>query len=94
LGVRGLEILIAPHTLRQARRRGVTAEEIEEVIRTGDLIPAKRGRLARFKVFPCLQPWQGNEYPQKRVEVVYVTEKGVIITVTVYAFYGRFEDGA
>jgi hypothetical protein len=57
------------------------------------MIPAKSGRLARFKVFQCRERWQGKNYQQKRVEVVYVIEEGVIITVTVYAFYGRFEEG-
>lgn len=34
---------------------------------------------------------QGKHYPQKRVEVYYLMEKNVAVTVTVYAFYGEWE---
>jgi len=30
-------------------------------------------------------------FPQKRVEVFYTIEEDVIITVTVYVFYGKWE---
>jgi hypothetical protein len=41
------------------------------------MIPAKSGRLARFKVFQCRERWQGKNYQQKRVEVVYVIEEAL-----------------
>ena len=33
----------------------------------------------------------GKYYQQKRVEVIYTIKGDVIITVTVYAFYGKWE---
>ena len=89
-----MEIRIEPHTLRQARRRGVVVEEIIDVLQTGKVIPAHEGRLAKYKVFDFRSVWMGRYYDQKRVEVVYVVEKCVMITVTVYGFYGRWEDAA
>ncbi len=71
-------------------RRGVSIEEIEAVVLTGNPMPAKYGRLARFKVFDVPGSRAGELHRQKRVEVVYVVEEGVIITVTVYAFYGQW----
>lgn len=85
-----MTIRIESHTLRQAAKRGISIGEIEEVARTGSPMPAKHGRLAKYKVFDLLGPWRGEHYRQKRVEVVYVIEKGVIITVTAYAFYGQW----
>jgi hypothetical protein len=85
-----VRIRVEPHTLRQAEKRGITSQEIEEVILTGSPMPAKYGRLAKFKAFQLSRPWKGQRYKQKRVEVVYVVEKGVNTTVAVYAFYGRW----
>jgi AhpD family alkylhydroperoxidase len=36
-----MEIIIDSHTLKRAQERGVTEEEINEVIETGFSIPAK-----------------------------------------------------
>lgn len=84
------EIRIDPHTLGRAEERGASREEIEDVIRTGVPIPAKRNRLARAKVFEFHRSWRGAFYEQKKVEVVYLVEKDVAITVTVYVFYGSW----
>ncbi len=51
---------------------------------------AKRGRLAKVKVFSFNQTRNGVLYPEKRVEVNYLEEADRLITVTVYAFYGRW----
>lgn len=37
------------------------------------------------------QEWNGKSYEQKRVEVIYAVEDDVLVTVTVYAFYGKWE---
>lgn len=81
---------IDPHTLTQAIRRGVSTAEIEEVLRTGTEIPAKKGRRSRSKVFPFYSLWKGHYYPQKRVEVIYTMEDCVMITVTVYSYFGEW----
>lgn len=32
-----------------------------------------------------------NFYEQKRIEVIYIEENNVVITVTVYVFFGKWE---
>lgn len=86
-----MEIQIDPHTLERAEERGTDEEEIKDVIATGFPIPAKYGRLAKAKVYEFGQKRHGKLYGQKRVEVIYTIEEDVIVTVTVYVFYGRWE---
>lgn len=84
-------VQIDPHTLERAEERGSNEEEIRDVILTGSSIPAKYGRLAKAKVYNFQQHRQGRYYEQKRVEVMYTVSKDVVITVTVYVFYGKWE---
>ena len=85
-------VQIDPHALGRAEERGTNEVEIKDVILTGFSIPAKYGRLAKAKVFNFQQHRQGRYYEQKRVEVVYFVDKDVVITVTVYVFYGKWEN--
>ena len=85
-----MKIQIDQHTRVRAAERGVTDKEIEETILTGVSMPAALGRLARHRVFEFNSVWNGRYYAQKRVEVVYVVENGVIITITVYSMYGQW----
>ena len=84
-------IRINPHTLERAEERGATKSEIEDVIRTGTPIPAKRNRQAKEKVFDFRRQWQNAYYDQKKVQVIYVVQEEVAVTVTVYVFYGKWE---
>jgi hypothetical protein len=86
-----MEIQIDPHTLIRAEERGTTREEIEDVIELGDDIPAKYGRMAKAKIYDFKQKRHNKYYEQKRVEVIYTVEQGVVVTVTVYVFYGKWE---
>jgi len=86
-----MEIQIDPHTLERAEERGASEEEIKDVINTGFLISAKYGRIGKAKIYGFNQERHGRYYEQKRVEVIYTVERGVIITVTVYVFYGKWE---
>lgn len=87
-----MEIRIDPHTLERAEERGTTAEEIRDVIDTGFAVPGKYGRLGRGKIYPHRQTRHGRYYEQKRVEVFYAVEEDTVITVTVYVFYGKWEE--
>ena len=84
-------IQIHPHTLERAEERGVTRTEIEDVLQTGAVIRAKGNRLAKEKVFDFRQQRQNVYYHQKKVQVIYVVQAEVAITVTVYVFYGKWE---
>ena len=86
-----MEIQIDPHTLERAEERGTGEEEIIDVIETGTDVPAKHGRIGKAKVYEYEQERHGRYYEQKRVEVFYIIEENLIITVTVYVFYGKWE---
>lgn len=87
-----MQIRIEPHTLQRAEERGTSAQEIEDVMRTGTDVPAKGGRRAKAKVYPFRQMRLGKYYEQKRVEVIYTVEAETLVTVTVYVFYGMWEE--
>jgi hypothetical protein len=72
--------------------RGISEEEILDVLRSGQPVPAASGRLAKERAFPFGSLWRGRRYTQKKVKVVYVEEEGAIITVTAYAYYGEWEE--
>jgi hypothetical protein len=86
-----MEIVIDSHTLERAQERGTTEEEIKDVIETGFPIPAKYARMGKAKISPFSQARLGTYYEQKRVEVFYISQRDIIVTVTVYVFYGRWE---
>lgn len=86
-----MDILIDPHTLERAEERGTNEKEIIDVINTGFSIPAKYGRLGKAKNYKFQQEPHGRPYKQKRVEVFYTIEENIMITVTVYVFYGKWE---
>lgn len=83
-------IQIDPHTLERAKERGCSKEEITDVINTGTPITAKYGRTAKAKIYDFGQKRHGQYYEQKRVEVFYAVRGDVIVTVTVYVFYGKW----
>ena len=87
-----MKIRIDPHTLERAQERGTNAEEIKQAIETGLSLDAKRGRSKKVKVYPFNQLRHGKFYEQKQVEVIYTTEGDTFVTVTVYVFYGKWEE--
>jgi len=87
-----MKIQIDSHTLERAKERGTSEEEIKNVIETGFTIPGKYRRNGKAKVYEFGQYSHGKYYEQKRVEVMYVIEKNTTITVTVYVFYGKWEE--
>lgn len=86
-----MKVQIDPHTLERAGERGTNEDEIKDVIEAGFTIPAKYGRIGRAKVYNFKRKRQGKYYDQKMVEVFYVIEEGLVVTVTVYVFYGKWE---
>ena len=83
-----MKVRIDPHTLTRARERGATEDEIRDVVQSGDPVTAKHGRQGRAKVFRFAQKRNGIFYTQKKVEVYFVEEDGIMTTVTEYVFYG------
>jgi hypothetical protein len=87
-----MEVQIDPHTLERAGERGTNKEEIKDVINTGFSLPAKHGRMRKAKVYSFNQERHGKYYEQKRVEVVHIIDRDIIVTVTVYVFYGKWRE--
>ncbi|MBE0478458.1 hypothetical protein IBX65_04980 [Candidatus Aerophobetes bacterium] len=87
-----MEIQVDAHTLERAEERGTNEEEIKDVIHTGFSIPAKYGRRGKAKVYDFKSKRHNKYYDQKRVEVFYIVRKELIVTVTVYVFYGKWEE--
>jgi hypothetical protein len=63
-------IRIDPHTAARALERGTNEQEIQDVLATGDAIPAGGSRVAKAKVFAYDSMWNGRFYAEKRVEVI------------------------
>lgn len=87
-----MNIRIDPHTRDRVLERGASEDEIRQVIESGQNIGAKHGRQGKFKIFDFKQNRHGRYYEQKRIEVIYVDEGDAIITVTVYVFYGNWQE--
>jgi len=85
-----MEIRIEPHTLERAIERGASKEEIIHAIEKGNPVEAKSGRKGKEIVVDFKQERNGKQYEQKKIEVYYIEENKIIITVTVYVFYGKF----
>lgn len=87
-----MKIQIEPHTLQRAVERGTNKSEIIDVINTGVIAAAKYGHFGKFKIYDFRQKRLGVYYEQKRVEVFYTKENDLIITITVYVFYGKWKE--
>jgi len=86
-----MNIQIDPHTLKRAEERGTNADEITDVIISGTPVPAKYGRQGKAKTYDFKKNRLGKYYKHKRVEVFFVVDGDVIVTVSVYVFYGELE---
>ncbi len=87
-----MEIRIEPHTLKRAMERGASRDEITETINNGFPVSAKSGRKAKELVFDFKQERNGKYYEQKKIEAYFIIENNIIITITVYVFYGKFKN--
>jgi hypothetical protein len=67
--------------------RGVSKEEAELAIRTGECFPAKKGRLSFRKNFSYNAIWKGKFYQVKQVMPIVVDEPERLVIVTVYVFF-------
>ena len=85
-----MKIQIEPHTLQRAVERGASESEIIETIEKGTSILGKYGRLCKSQIFSYANTRNGKFYDDKKIEVYYLIEQEIIITVTVYVFYGKF----
>jgi hypothetical protein len=80
-------VRLSAHATGYLTRRGFTAAEVEETIRTSPWLPARNGRLEAVKDFPYNAVWNGRHYATKRVRPVFVDEPVEIVVVTVYTYF-------
>jgi len=67
-----MEIYFTQHTLERAKERGISLDEIRDVVIHGNPISAKQGRFAKMQIF-SFEAWRQNTYyKRKRVEAIYV----------------------
>ena len=86
-----MNVFYPNHARENMAERGVTEEEIEEVLRTGSTIQGRIGRQITTKVLTEGYERLGRSYAHKEVQLVHVFESGAIIIITVKTRYGRFE---
>lgn len=86
-----MNVIIIEHARERMSERGVTKDEVLTVLEGGEPRDAEGGRRYKEATFEFSGEWQGRRYPQKRIRVIYVQEGDSTVVVTVYAFYGRWE---
>lgn len=87
-----MDVIYPNHAKANMEERGVTEEEIEEVLRTGSTIRGQFGRQITTKVLTEGYERRGRSYPHKEVQLIHISESSGIIIVTVKTRYGRFEE--
>lgn len=80
-------IRLSAHAQSYVSRRGFTAEEVEQAIRSGSWEQAELGRLECRKDFTFDNEWNGRRYATKQVRPVFVDEENEIVVITVYTYY-------
>jgi len=81
------QIELSHHAREQMAERGAEEEEVIEAIRSGERVPAKRGRLGYRKNFQYNRTWGGRTYAIKQVLAIVAQEEEQLVVVTVYTFY-------
>lgn len=80
-------IKFSQHALDNISDRGTSRGEVEQAIRTGERLPAKKGRIAFRKNFSHHDMWKGKYYQAKQVMPIVVEEPDRFVVVTVYVFF-------
>jgi hypothetical protein len=80
-------IRFSKHALEQMAERGADEDAVIETIRTGEVVPAKRGRRGFRKNFQYNRVWGGRTYAIQQILAIVAEETDVLIVVTVYTFY-------
>src|SRR5713226_4109127 len=78
-GPTGSSIRFSLHAREQMDARGASESEVVEVIRSGEVAIAKRGRAAFSKNFDYDGLWGGRQYPTKQVVAIVARDPGALI---------------
>jgi hypothetical protein len=85
-----MEIVILEHARERMFERGVNRQEITITLEEQNFTLGRGGRKIKEKVFEYNKAWLGEEYPEKKVKIVYVEEGEKLVVLTVIASYGRW----
>lgn len=80
-------IVFSRHAHEQTIERGAAEADVIDAIRTGEVVPAKRGRRGYRKNFQYNRMWGGRLYAIQQVLAIVVEEADALVVVTVYTFY-------
>ncbi len=80
-------IVFSRHAREQMKERGADEQEVILAIRSGEQVPAKRGRQSYRRNFQYDRLWGGKTYATKQVLVVVAEDPQTLVVVTVYTFY-------
>lgn len=67
--------------------RGASKKEVELAIKTGECVPAKKGRMAFRKNFSYNEIWKGKYYQAKQMMPIVAEEPDKFTVVTVYVYF-------
>ena len=82
-----MQIVFSRHALARLSERGITKEEVESAINSGERVTAKRRMIAYRKNFRFASKWKNRYYETKQVMPIVIEKEEKLIVVTVYAFY-------
>ena len=74
------------------QERGVSEGEVVAALNRGTAATASSGRKAKETILPFGKHWQGRFYEQKKVRVIYVEANDELTVITVYAYFGKWEE--
>ncbi len=80
-------IVIHPHAKIRALERGTTEHEIIDVVETGEIFPAKYGRVGFRKTIIYNDIWQGKLYYGKQIECYAVQEQEDWLVISLLVKY-------
>ena len=79
------------HARDNMRARGVSEQEVEQVIAAGRPSHVRAPRLAREMLFTQGYDRKGTYYPHQLVRAIFVEEDDRMVIVTIVSYYGRWE---
>ena len=87
-----MKVIIIDHARDRMAERGAKEDEVIAVLKQGEALKGALGRKVKEMTFPFNTRWQGRFYKQKKVRVVYIEEGDNHIVITVYTYFGEWEE--
>lgn len=82
-----MQVIISSHASEAMEERGALEQEVIEAVSTGEMVPAKHGRMRYVKNFHFDSTWRGKYYRTKQIHAITVAEGSSALVVTVMVKY-------